>query len=89
MCAWGIWPGFYQDEVRLAMIATSGAIRVPPAREVVKVESSKNIGAVPHIMTRGGGRFNTIQEICERYLMSQSYVVKAGDFFLQESRPEQ
>ena len=40
----------------------------------------KNIGANPHIMAKGGGRFNTIEEILQRYLMSQSYVTKAGTF---------
>ena len=34
-------------------------------------------------MVTGRGRFNTIAEILERYLFSQSYVETAGDFFFR------
>ena len=68
---------------RACNVATNGAIQFALDKEVVKVESSKNIGAIPHMMAKGGGRFNTVEEILERYLMSQSFVVKAGDFYFR------
>ena len=68
---------------RACRVATKHAVQFPDDAEVVRTESSKNIGATPRIMTKGGGRFNTLDEILERYLMSQTYVVKAGDIFFR------
>ena len=41
----------------------------------------KNLGTNPHIMAKGGSRFNTIEEILRRYVMSQSYVTKVGGIY--------
>ena len=68
---------------RACTSATEGYIQFPQNSKVVELEASKNIGCNPRIMLKGAGRFNTIAEILDRYLMSQTCLVKAGDFFFR------
>ena len=80
-CVLGESGHVFEKMKRACNVATQNGVLFPKRSDVVKRESTKNIGAIPHIMTKGGGRYNTIEEIFERYLMSQTYVVKAGDFY--------
>ena len=68
---------------RATRICTYGRVQFASDSEVLKTENAKNIGVLPRIMTKGAGRYNTIEEIHERYLMSQSYVMKIGDIFFE------
>ena len=80
MCVEGIRACVFEDDVSM-LCCNKRCHPVSPNNKVVELENSKNIGATPRIMAKGGGRFNTMEENLDRYLMSQSFVVKAGDFF--------
>ena len=65
---------------RAERVATGGLVQWPNNTQVLKLESTKNIGDLPELL-ENGGRANKIDSALSSHLLGQAFMVKCGDVF--------
>ena len=69
---------------RACRVAVDNCIKWPADKEVRGLKKTKHIGELPQEIG-SGGRYNTIDAVQERYLLSQAFVAKCHDIYFQDA----